>query len=103
MPPSEFRQFYEEKLPESLLGSDFLDTYGTHWDPVTEVPLPWGGILLAAQSLPMALNAPDCCLKAAYPGEHWKYHLLCWWQTIAGNEICAQDCRYTPKAKQACT
>jgi hypothetical protein len=38
--PSEYRQFYEEKLPESLLGSQFLENYGGHWDPVTEVTPP---------------------------------------------------------------
>lgn len=35
--PSEFQQFYEEKVPVSLKGSAFLDAYGSHVDTATEV------------------------------------------------------------------
>ena len=35
--PSEFQQFYEERVPLSLKGSAFLDTYGSHVDTATEV------------------------------------------------------------------
>lgn len=37
MSPSEFQQFYEERLPVSLKGSEFLERYGEHIDAATEV------------------------------------------------------------------
>jgi galactokinase len=35
--PSEFRQCFEARLPETLDGADFEKTYGTHLDPYTPV------------------------------------------------------------------
>ena len=35
--PSEFQQFYEEKVPASLKGSAFLERFGHHVDTATEV------------------------------------------------------------------
>ena len=35
--PSEFQQFYEERVPASLKGSAFLVTFGSHVDLATEV------------------------------------------------------------------
>ena len=37
VPPSEFQQFYEEKLPATLRGSEFLSSFGDHIDTATEV------------------------------------------------------------------
>ena len=35
--PSEFRDGYEREIPESLVGSEFLDRFKTHDDPVTTI------------------------------------------------------------------
>lgn len=35
--PSLYRQFYESKLPETLLGSEFLEDFGDHWDSATVI------------------------------------------------------------------
>jgi len=37
LPPSEFRQRYESRLPETLEGADFQKVYPTHLDPFTPV------------------------------------------------------------------
>jgi L-arabinokinase len=35
--PSEYRELYKSELPVSLLGADFLRTYGPHLDSATAV------------------------------------------------------------------
>ncbi|MDA0711745.1 MAG: GHMP kinase [bacterium] len=35
--PSEFEQHFQDKIPESLLGKDFLDRYGATTDTVTQI------------------------------------------------------------------
>ena len=37
LPPSEFRSRYEQRLPESIAGRDFLRHFGEHIDPFTSV------------------------------------------------------------------
>lgn len=39
--PGSFAQFYEGRLPEAVLGSDFLHSYSSHYDTVTEVGCLW--------------------------------------------------------------
>ena len=35
--PSEWAEKYEEELPVSMAGADFLAQYGSHWDGATQV------------------------------------------------------------------
>ena len=35
--PSEFQQFYEERVPASLKGAAFLEAFGNHVDSATEI------------------------------------------------------------------
>ena len=39
--PGSFAQFYEDRLPEAMLGGDFLQKYGSHYDTATEVGCLW--------------------------------------------------------------
>ncbi|KAK9803166.1 hypothetical protein WJX72_006956 [[Myrmecia] bisecta] len=58
--PSEFSQTYEEDLPETMTGSDFLSRYGRHWDAATEV---------------VALRSYPVRLPTAHPVfEHFRVH-----------------------------
>ncbi len=35
--PSEFQQFYEEQVPDSMKGRAFLERYGSHVDTATDI------------------------------------------------------------------
>ena len=37
LPPDAFEEHYRQALPETVIGSEFLDEYKTHGDPITQV------------------------------------------------------------------
>ena len=65
MAPSEFRQFFEESLPEAMEGARFLERFGRHWDGATQVQAGTSYPVAQATSHPINENFRVQCFRQA--------------------------------------
>ena len=63
--PSEFRQFFEESLPEAMEGARFLERFGRHWDGATQVQAGASYPVAQATAHPINENFRVQCFRQA--------------------------------------
>ncbi len=67
LPPSLYKEVFEQRLPEGISGGEFLERWGHHNDPVTKIDKEVRGWFGSGQIALLSPPLPDACVCTPQP------------------------------------